>query len=91
MEKTLGAVEVGRRFDDIPRDVGRGDQVVVEQDGESVAAVVPIALYEQWKRERQTLFDEMREVSARADLSEEEAERLVAEAIAAVRAAKVRG
>jgi prevent-host-death family protein len=91
MEKTLSAEEAGRCFDAVLRDVERGDRVVVNENGAAVAAVVPIALYERWKQDRQALFDEMREISARVNLPEEEAEQLIAEAIAAVRAEAARG
>ncbi|MCC6629455.1 MAG: type II toxin-antitoxin system prevent-host-death family antitoxin [Chloroflexi bacterium] len=86
MEKTLQAVEVRRQFDNVLRDVERGDNVVVEKNGEPVAAVVPIALYVQWKKRRAAFFEHMRQVSERANLPEDEAQQLIEEAIAAVRA-----
>lgn len=86
MEKTIGAFEARRAFGKVLQDVIRGDKVVVEKNGEPIAAVVPIALYEQWKRERQAFFDEMRTISERVNMPEDEALQLVAEAIAAVRA-----
>jgi hypothetical protein len=48
-------------------------------------AVVPVRILESWERERQALFDTMRAASERANLSEEEAEQLVADAIERVR------
>jgi prevent-host-death family protein len=86
MEKTIGAFEVRRTFDKVLRDVGRGDNVVVEKDGEAVAAVVPIELYEQWKKRREAFFEHMRLVAERANVPEDEAQQLIEEAIAAVRA-----
>jgi prevent-host-death family protein len=86
MEKTVGAFDARRQLGKILKDVaGKGDHYVVNLHGEPVAAVVPIALYERWKRDREALFDEMREISERIDLSPEEADRLTKEAIAAVR------
>ena len=39
---------------------GRGDRYVVEYHGEPVAAVVPIELYEGWKRRREALSSRAR-------------------------------
>ncbi len=56
------------------------------RDGEPVADVVPTTVNQRWEQERQALFDEMRAVSARVNLSEEQAEAIVAQAISNVRA-----
>ena len=86
MEKAIGAVEAGRSFEQILQDVAtNGDRVVVEQEGEPVAAVIPIDMYNQWKKSRADFFARMREVSARANLTPEEADQIAAEAVAAVR------
>jgi prevent-host-death family protein len=87
MEKTLGSVEARRDFDKLLQGVSQGDKVVVERDGERVAAVVPIELYEQWKKRRDAFFNELEAMAEEANVPEEEAEQLVQEAIAAVRAA----
>ena len=63
---------------------------MVEYHGEPVAAVVPIELYQQWKQRREAFFEKMRATAERANLPEDEAAALVAEAIAAVRAEKGR-
>jgi hypothetical protein len=60
---------------------------VIEKNGEPVAAVVPIELYEQWKRRREAFFEHMRQVAERANVPEDEAQALIEEAITAVRAA----
>src|SRR5215212_2632310 len=87
MEKTVGAFEVRRSFGRILQEVAaKGDRVVVERHGEPIAAVVPIDVYNQWKRSRSEFFDRMRQASERADLSAEEADQLAAEAVKAVRA-----
>ncbi len=92
MEKTIGAFEARRKFGKFLQDVAsRGDKIIVERHGEPVAAVVPIELYNQWKRERQRFFDQMREVSQRANLTEEEALQIVTEAQQAVRSEHSRG
>jgi prevent-host-death family protein len=87
MERAIGAVEVGQSFGQILDGVAaRGDRVLVEREGEPVAAVVPIEVYNQWKRSRADFFERMRQASAHADLTPDEADRLAAEAVAAVRA-----
>lgn len=88
MEKTVGAFEVRRSFGKILQEVAaKGDRVVVERHGEPIAAVVPIDVYNQWKRSRSDFFDRMRRVSEQANLSPEEADQLAADAVKAVRAA----
>jgi prevent-host-death family protein len=87
MEKTVGAFEVRRSFGRILQEVAtKGDRVVVERHGEPIAAVVPIDVYNQWKRSRSEFFERMRRASERANLSPEEADQLAAEAVKAIRA-----
>ena len=87
MEKTVGAYEARRSLGRILQDVAaRGDRVVVERHGEPIAAVVPIDVYNQWKRSRAAFFERIRAAAERADLAPEEADRLAAEAVAATRA-----
>jgi len=86
MEKVIGAFEARRNFGRILQDVAaKGDKVVVERHGEPIAAVVPIGVYEQWKRQREAFFDRMERIAQRANLSPEEGDRLVDEAIEKVR------
>lgn len=86
MEKTVPAFEARRRFGRLLQDVlARGDRFVVERHGQPVAAVVPIEVYEQWQKARQTLLSRIRAASERASLSPEEADELAAEAVRAVR------
>jgi prevent-host-death family protein len=88
MEKTIGAFEARRNFGQLLQEVAvKGDKIVVERHGEPIAVVVPVELYNQWKRERQRFFDQMREVSQRVNLDEDEAMQLALEAQQAVRAA----
>ncbi len=86
MERTVSAPEAGRQFDQLLAAVARGDQVIVERAGEPVAAVVPMAVYERLKQTRTDGFDLMRKAAERANMSEEEADALALEAVAAVRA-----
>ena len=88
MEKTVGAFEARRQLGRIIKEVsGKGDRYVLEYHGESVAALVPMALYEGWKRRREAFFDRLEEMAATAGLSPEEADRLAGEAVRAARSA----
>lgn len=64
---------------------GRNTHYVVSYQGQPMAAVVPLRVHEEWERERRSFFDQMEETARRVNLPPEEAERLVAEAIEAVR------
>ncbi len=89
MEKTVSAFEARRNFGRILQQVAtKGDNVVVERHGEPVAVVVPLHVYEQWQRSRQSFFDKMRVAAERANMSPEEADALAEEAVRAVRASK---
>lgn len=91
MEKVIAAFEVRRQLGKVLDDViARGDSYIVERHGEAVAAVVPIKLYEQWKRSRDAFFDRMAEMAATAQMSEDEAMALALEAQQAVRAERRR-
>jgi len=86
MEKTVSSQDALGRFGDLLQGVSdKGDRYVVEQDGVPLAAVVPFALYSQWKGRHEGFFGQMRETADRADLSEAEALRLADEAKRAVR------
>lgn len=91
-EMTVSAVEARRKFGKVLDSVvAEGDSVIVERHGEPVAVVVPVAAYQQWQQReeaRKRFFDRMRESAERADLDPEEAEALVAEVVADVRAAR---
>ena len=87
MEKTIGAVEARRSLGRILQDVAaHGDRVVVERNGQPVAAVVPIDVYNRWKHLRTDFFARIQQASERADLTPEEADQFAADAVAAVRA-----
>jgi prevent-host-death family protein len=89
MEKNIGAFEVRRQFGKILEAVvAKGDKFVVERHGEPVAAVVPIEIYNEWKRGREAFFDKIRAISERAHLTPEEAERVASQAVKTVRAKK---
>ncbi len=88
MEKIVRASIVSRSFGRILKDVEtNGDKIVVERNGQAAAAIVPIAVYEQWKQRREAFFDKVKAASAQAQvrLSPEQAEDLGVEAIKAAR------
>jgi prevent-host-death family protein len=86
MEKTVSSQDAPSRFGDLLQGVSdKGDRYVVEQDGVPLAAVVPFALYSQWKGRRESFFQKMRGTADRTGLSEAEALRLADEAKRAVR------
>ena len=86
MERTIGAFDVRRQFGKVLNEVvARGDTYVVARHGEPIAAVVPIAVYEQWKRTREGFFDRLEATAQRANLPDDEALALANDAVTAVR------
>lgn len=87
MEKRVSAFEVRRGFGQMLQDILKhGDKYVVERHGAPVAVVVPIEVYEQWKQTRARFFETLRAAQTTADLDEEAAVQLAAQAVQAVRA-----
>src|SRR3954466_2284835 len=88
----IRAGDARRTFGQLLDTVGfRGDTVVVEKNGERLAAIVPIQFLDKWEEQRTAFFDQMREVSERASVSSEEAPELAEEAVQAVRAERQGG
>lgn len=86
MEKMLGVTKARETLSSIIERVQyRGDAYLINRHGKPAAAVVPVQVYESWKRQRDEFFEIVREIQQRADLEPEEAERLAAEAVAAAR------
>ena len=86
MERTIAAFEARRQFGKLLQEVlTSGDRFVVKRHGEPVAAVVPIAVYEQWKQARSAFFAKVRAASERANLAPHEAQRVASDAVLAVR------
>ena len=86
MEKRLGITKARQDFSQIVEHVQyRGDSYIIDRHGTPAAALVPLKVYEDWKRQRRKFFDLLRQMQEEADLSPEEAERLAAEAVRAVR------
>lgn len=87
----MGAFEARRQFGRILQEVvADRDKYVIERHGQPVAAVVPIEVYEQWKRQRRAFFDRVRQIAEDSGVAEEEADALVDEAIRDVRTKKTR-
>lgn len=90
MEKTIGAYEVRRQFGQMLSGIlANKDRFIVERHGEPVAAVIPVSVYEEWKKQREAFFDRMEAIAERSNLSPEEADALADEAVAEVRAARL--
>ena len=87
MEKIIGAFEARCQFGKILQEVvAKGSCFVVEHHGEPVAVVVPVEVYAQWKKARSEFFDKLRDVSERANLSPQEADKLANKAVGEARA-----
>ena len=88
IEGSISVIEAAPNLEAIVQRVAKDkDEVILKIAGEPKAVVVPIEayrIYKKWRREE--FFNWIEEVSARADVSEEEAEELIQEAIVAVRA-----
>ena len=87
MEKMLGLTEARRDFSTIVERVQhQGDTYIVSRHGRPAAAVVPMQVYENWKRQRDEFFELVRKAQQQSGLEPEEADQLAAEAVAAIRA-----
>jgi prevent-host-death family protein len=87
MVERMGAREARNKFADLVGSVHYGGQVViVERSGKPMVAVIPVEMYQQLVAEREARFQILDRVRSRLpDVPEEEVERDVTEAIAAVR------
>lgn len=89
IEENMDVSDAQRNLEEIVQRVAENnDKVVLEVEGQARAVVVPLAIYEQWKRSRDEFFEVMRVAAERANLSPEEADRLAAEAVAWARSHK---
>ena len=87
MERRLGVTEARKELARIIDDVKyKGENYVIVRRGEPAAVLVPIDVYYQWKREREELFDVIREIqAANAGADPDQVMREVLEAQQAVR------
>ena len=82
----MGVTEAREKFSNIVERVQyQGDSYVISRYGKPAAAVVPVAVYETWQRQRDEFFDLIRNLHKEANLSPQEADRLAKEAVAAIR------
>ena len=89
VDKEIGVTEAREEFSNIIKDVQyRSGAYVIKRHGEKAAAVVPIQVYQDWKKQRKGFFDQIRGIQEGADLSSQEASQLATEAVAAVRSEK---
>ena len=87
MEKVLGITKAREEFSTIVEQVQhQGDTYVISRHGKPAAAVVPIQVYEEWKRQRNEFFEFIRQAQQQTDLTPEEADQVATEAVRAVRA-----
>lgn len=87
MDKTVAMAEARSNLRDIVDQVERkSDTFIISRNGKPAAAVVPIEVYESWKRQRREFFELVRQVQKESDLKPEQAERAAKEAVRAVRA-----
>ena len=92
METAVGMTQVRARLSEIVESVQyRREVYIISRHGKPAAAVVPVGVYESWKRRRKEFFDLIREMqAANEDADPDEVMRDVLEAQQAVRASKER-
>ncbi len=93
MAETIGAREARSRFADLLGSVHYGgESVIIERSGRPMVAVIPIELYERVVAEREARFSVLDRIRSRLpELTPEEVEIDVDEALAAVRGARAQG
>jgi len=65
MERQLDITEARKQLGQIVDQVKyKGDHYVIMRHGQPAAAVVPMEVYRQWKKEREELFDVIRRIQA---------------------------
>lgn len=87
LKRRLSAVEARRRLGEILEGVYyRGDEVVIERAGKTMAVVIPADRYEALERSRERLFELIEKAQARnRDVPYETIEREVVTAVREVR------
>lgn len=87
MERTIGVTRARDEFRKIVDQVQyQGDKYIIERHGAPAVAVVPVDIYENWKKQRQQLLELIREVqAANADTDPDEVMQDVLAAQQAVR------
>ncbi len=87
MEKIIGVTKARDELRTIVDEVQyRGDKYVINRHGKPAVAVVPVQIYENWKKQRQRLFALINEVqAANPDADADEVMQDVLEAQQAIR------
>ncbi|MBL7063727.1 MAG: type II toxin-antitoxin system Phd/YefM family antitoxin [Anaerolineae bacterium] len=63
MDRILGITRAREEFSNIIEQVQyQGDSYIISRHGKPAAAVVPIEVYENWKRQREAFFDAIRRI-----------------------------
>jgi prevent-host-death family protein len=82
MEKEMGITEARVNLSGIIEQVQfKGNTFIINRHGKPAAVVVPLAVYESWKRQRKIFFKMIREMQQRSDLDPGEAELLGIESV----------
>jgi prevent-host-death family protein len=89
MERVLGITKARQEFSNVVEQVQyQGNSYVISRHGKPAAAVVPVEVYESWRRQRQALFDAVRKIQeANKDADPDEVMQDVLEAQQAIRPA----
>ncbi len=92
MEKRINALKARQNLGQVLEEVYyNGDHYIVERAGKPMAAVVPIAQYQQWKERRERFFSMVDEARAKnKDVAAEVLENEVKEAVSEVKEARAR-
>ena len=65
MERELGITKAREALSEVVEQVQyQGDTYIISRHGKPAAAVVPIAVYENWKRQRKAFFDAVRRIQS---------------------------
>ena len=92
MKRTISAVEARQRLGELLDGAYyRGDEVIIERAGKTMAVIVPAERYEAMERSRERLFQLIERSQARnRDVPSDVIERDVAAAVAEVRGKRTR-
>lgn len=92
MEKLLDVTETRQSLSELVDEVhSKGDTVVLTKNNEPSAVMIPIELFEQWKKEREERFaviDEVQECNRDIDMSDDKLMNFVNEVVHQVRTEK---
>ncbi|HTX80452.1 MAG TPA: type II toxin-antitoxin system Phd/YefM family antitoxin [Longilinea sp.] len=86
MEKEIGVTKAREQFGELVEQVQyKGDSIIINRNGKPAAAIVPIDIYQNWKKERKNFFNQIRKMQANAGLKPDEADKLAREAVSEIR------